>query len=223
MQFVVLEQIVPPELIEAAHDAFIPLLRDVQARDPGPVSVYTEETGDPHSGMGRMQQAGSERADGAHRYTLTIPWVRPFAHPQLYENPVVLAFLDVRKAPRPLPTQHTTTPIPPVLPPDPPPPVVPPHPLRLCQAYWETQDYHITNYHSNNPCPGAVTQHWHRDTSVGRDLPFQSLATCPCVGVKFPLVDTSEANGSIEVLPCTQYLADPSMEVGLNVAINPQL
>ena len=32
-----------------------------------------EETGDPHSGMGRMQQAGSERADGAHRYTLTIP------------------------------------------------------------------------------------------------------------------------------------------------------
>ena len=58
MQFVVLEQIVPPELIEAAHDAFIPLLRDVQARDPGPVSVYTEETGDPHSGWGGCSRRG---------------------------------------------------------------------------------------------------------------------------------------------------------------------
>ena len=31
-------------------------------------------------------------------------------------------------------------------------------------------------------------------------------------GVKIPLVDTSEENGSIEVLPCTQYLAEADLE-----------
>ena len=29
--------------------------------------------------------------------------------------------------------------------------------------------------------------------------------------LKIPLCDTSEANGSIEVLPCTQFLADPEL------------
>lgn len=171
-----LEQIVPPELIDAMHAAFLPLLDDVVSRDPGPVSVYTEETGDPHTGMGKMQQAGTGgAADGGHRYTLTIPWVLPFTHRLLYENPVVLALLD---------------------------------------RYWGATNFHITNYHSNNPRPGAATQHWHRDTNIASDagVPFHSLDTCPCLGVKFPLVDTSEQNGSIEVLPCTQYLADPRLE-----------
>lgn len=171
-----LEQIVPPAVIDTIHAAFLLLLGDVISRDPGPVSIYSEETGDPHTGMGKMQQAGSSgAADGGHRYTVTIPWVLPFAHPLLYENPVVLSFLE---------------------------------------AYWAATNFHISNFHSNNPCPGAVTQRWHRDTNIGSNegIPFHSLDTCPCVGVKFPLVDTSEHNGSIEVLPCTQYLADPKLE-----------
>ena len=42
------------------------------------------------------------------------------------------------------------------------------------------------------------------------------LEICPVVGVKFPLVDTSEHNGSFEALPCTQYLADPELEAQYN-------
>ena len=38
------------------------------------------------------------------------------------------------------------------------------------------------------------------------------LNTCPILGVKFPLVETSKLNGSIEVLPSTQYISDPDLE-----------
>ena len=151
--FAVLPQIVPKSQIAAMHRAFLPLLDAVVARDPGPKSKFTVEVGDPHVGMGRCQDAGGGGAAGAvdasgHRYTVTIPWVKPFADPLLYENPAVLAFLD---------------------------------------AYWESDAYHITNYHSNNPRPGTLTQRWHRDTRVGCDIPFQSLTTCPCVGKHGPV------------------------------------
>ena len=46
--------------------------------------------------------------------------------------------------------------------------------------------------------------------------PHVGLPTCPHFGVKFPLVDTNEENGSFEVMPGTQYLADPDMEKAYN-------
>jgi ectoine hydroxylase-related dioxygenase (phytanoyl-CoA dioxygenase family) len=175
--FCVLEQIVPVALIDACAAAFMPLLDAVRERDPGPDTKFSEEVGDPHVGMGKLQQTGGGPAEtkvpSPHRYTLTVPWVKPFADRQLYENPTVLALLE---------------------------------------QYWGSEAFHITNYHSNNPRPGSRQQHWHRDTGIARDMPWHSFATVPCVGVKFPFVDTNEKNGSIEVLPCTQYLADPDME-----------
>ena len=42
--------------------------------------------------------------------------------------------------------------------------------------------------------------------------PHVGLEVCPHFGIKFPLVDTYEENGSFEILPATQYLADPELE-----------
>ena len=43
-------------------------------------------------------------------------------------------------------------------------------------------------------------------------VPHVGLEVCPHFGIKFPLVDTYEENGSFEILPATQYLADPELE-----------
>jgi ectoine hydroxylase-related dioxygenase (phytanoyl-CoA dioxygenase family) len=95
-------------------------------------------------------------------------------------------------------------------------PAVYEHPviLEFLSRYWGTDDYHITCYHSNNPYPGSEYQRWHRDIQLL--TPHVGVQTCPHFGVKFPLVDTSEENGSIEVLPGTQYLADPALEPQYN-------
>ena len=85
--------------------------------------------------------------------------------------------------------------------------------LEFLDRYWGHDDYIVTCHHSNNPYPGTDTQHWHRDTSIVKEMPHTALETVPVVGVKFPLVDTSVENGSIEVLPCTQYLVDADLEV----------
>ena len=42
--------------------------------------------------------------------------------------------------------------------------------------------------------------------------PHVGLEVCPHFGIKIPLVDTVENNGSFEIIPGTQYLADPEME-----------
>ena len=84
--------------------------------------------------------------------------------------------------------------------------------LEFLDRYWGHEDYVVTCYHSNNPYPGTDTQHWHRDTQMINDIPHTALETVPVVGVKFPLVDTNVENGSIEVLPCTQYLVDAGLE-----------
>ncbi len=102
-----------------------------------------------------------------------VPWEQPFADPEIYENPVLLSFLD---------------------------------------RYWGTEDYRITCYHSNSPYPGSEYQRWHRDAGISRMVPHVGLEVCPHFGVKFPLVDTYEENGSFEIMPSTQYLADPAME-----------
>ena len=161
--YAVLEDLIPVDKIEQMHAAFMPLLEYVRERESK--SPSSEEHGDLRTGHGRMQLP--------HRYTLNVPWMPPFSDPEVYENPVLLEFLE---------------------------------------RYWGTDDFHITCYHSNNPYPGTEFQHWHRDGGISRLTPHVGLETCPHFGIKFPLVDTSEENGSIEVLPSTQYLADPALE-----------
>ena len=76
----------------------------------------------------------------------------------------------------------------------------------------------------------------HRDNRIHVEVPGTALLQSPGIGksdrsqlpllrtllesltsralpsaLKIPLCDTSEANGSIEVLPCTQFLADPGL------------
>ena len=65
-------------------------------------------------------------------------------------------------------------------------------------------DYVWAHFDSNIPLPSCGDyQNWHRDCPPL----FPGLMTPAYdVGVKFPLVDTSEENGSIEVMPGTQYV-----------------
>ena len=121
--------------------------------------------GDLRTGLGRQQNP--------NRYTLHIPWVPPFADPEIYENPVI---------------------------------------LELLKLYWDRDDFYIKCLHSNNPYPGSDYQHWHRDTPLPGEIPHVGLDTSPVLGIKFPLVDTSEENASVEVLPSTQYIANPDLQ-----------
>lgn len=89
--------------------------------------------------------------------------------------------------------------------------------LALLEAYWETDDFLVTCLHSNNPYPGSIHQHWHRDIQLM--APHVAMARVPHFGVKFPLVDTDVENGSFEVLPSTQFLADPNRESGYDAII----
>ena len=67
------------------------------------------------------------------------------------------------------------------------------------------EDYVWPHFDSNIPLPGTDYQRWHRD---GKGL-FPGIRTPTYqVGVKFPLVDTNEENGSFEVIPCSQYIGD---------------
>ena len=160
--YAVFEDMIPGEKIDRIREAFLPLLAHIQERE---TEVSNVELGDPRIGQGRLQTT--------NRYTLTIPWIEPFADPEIYEHPVILEFLD---------------------------------------RFWRPDSYVITCYHSNTPCAESVFQHWHRDTGIAREIPHVGLETVPVVGVKFPLVETSEENGSFEVLPSTQYIADPELE-----------
>jgi hypothetical protein len=159
--YALFEDLLPIAMIDRIREAFLPLLEAVKQRND-PI-----ESGDRRKGEGRLQNT--------NRYTVEVPWEPPFSDPEIYENPVLLAFLD---------------------------------------RYWGTSDYHITCYSSNNPYPGSEYQRWHRDTSLL--VSNVGLHNFPHFGVKFPLVDTYEENGSFEVLPGTQYLADPEMEKRYN-------
>ena len=75
------------------------------------------------------------------------------------------------------------------------------------------KDYAWSHFDSNIPFPGSDYQSWHRDSQLlfpGIKLPAFD------VGVKFPLVDTNEENGSFEVIPCTQYVADEDLQNDLD-------
>lgn len=76
------------------------------------------------------------------------------------------------------------------------------------------EDYVWGHFDSNIPMGTCRNyQQWHRDTR----LPFPGLMTPSyTVGVKFPLVDTDEENGSIEVLPGTQFVSDTDLQSDLD-------
>jgi len=160
--YVLFEDMIPEQTVDRIRDAFMPLLENVRERE---TELSPVERGDVRTGLGKHQLP--------NRYTVTIPWVPPFADPAIYEHPVILEFLD---------------------------------------RYWGSDKYEITCYHSNIPCPGTEVQHWHRDTTMGKDIPHLSLNVCPTIGLKFPLLDTSEENGSIEILPSTQYISESDFE-----------
>ena len=81
--YAVFEDMIPGEKIDRIREAFLPLLAHIQERE---TEVSNVELGDPRIGQGRLQTT--------NRYTLTIPWVEPFADPAIYEHPVILEFLD---------------------------------------------------------------------------------------------------------------------------------
>lgn len=66
-------------------------------------------------------------------------------------------------------------------------------------------DYVCDHFQSNTPLLGSEYQRWHRDGA----LIFPGLMT-PTFNVilRIPLVDATEENGSIEVLPSSHYIAD---------------
>ena len=75
-------------------------------------------------------------------------------------------------------------------------------------------DYVWSHFDSNIPLPGTDYQKWHRDGQVS---PFPGIMTPAFqVGVKFPLVDTNEENGSFEVIPSTQYIGGEDLRSDLD-------
>lgn len=85
------------------------------------------------------------------------------------------------------------------------------HPVLLAflDRYFGTPDYRLNCYHSNVPDPGAPYQEWHRDIPLLE--PHVGLQFAPQVVARFPLVDTTEENGSFEAMPSTQYIAHPEL------------
>ena len=76
------------------------------------------------------------------------------------------------------------------------------------------KDYVWPHFDSNVPLPGTDYQGWHRD---GMSSPFPGIRIPTYqVGVKFPLVETSEENGSFEVVPCSQYVGDDELPAELD-------
>lgn len=158
--FVLFEDLLPVEKIDRMCEAFMVLLDQVRERE---TEIRPLEEGDLRSGKGRMQWP--------NRYGMYWPLDPPLADPQLYENPVILDFLE---------------------------------------RYWGTDDFYVSCLHSNNPYPGATWQPWHRDTVLL--TPGIGNPRHPHFGVKIPLVDTTEENGSFEVYPGTQYAAEADYE-----------
>ena len=78
--FTVFEDAIPVELVDALHEAFMPLLEAVRARNS------QELSGDLATGRGRLGYP--------NRYTVDLPWTEPFSDPAIYEHPALLAFMD---------------------------------------------------------------------------------------------------------------------------------
>ena len=76
------------------------------------------------------------------------------------------------------------------------------------------EDYVFSHFDSNIPLKGSGYQRWHRD---GRASLFPGIRTpAHDIGVKFPLCDTNAENGSLEVLPASQYVHADDLPEDLN-------
>ena len=87
--FVVFDNILSTERVDAMHAAFSTLLDNLRERDgdtklvedergvlvPEPAVADLGEHGDIRTGNGRLQQV--------NRYTCNVPWVQPFADPEV--------------------------------------------------------------------------------------------------------------------------------------------
>ena len=82
------------------------------------------------------------------------------------------------------------------------------HPLVLAilERYWGEADFSVGCLHVNCPMPGALYQRWHRDG--GAEVSPATGRTMG-IGVKLPLCDANEENGSIEVVPGSHRLQGP--------------
>ena len=85
--YVLFEDLIPVEKIDRIREAFLPYLETVQAHsDPaGGVQLH---------GRSDSRLVFEGRLQVVNRYTVYVPWEQPFADPEIYENPVVLDFLD---------------------------------------------------------------------------------------------------------------------------------
>ena len=89
--------------------------------------------------------------------------------------------------------------------------------LEFLERIWGNDDIELTSYSSNCPAPGTLFQNWHRDGMLmAANL---ALPVYPCLSLQFPLVDTSKENGSFEVIPCTQYIADEDLRSDLDAIL----
>ena len=82
--FTAFEDLIPPEKIDRIREAFLPRLNRLRDREKG--GIHPEERGEVSTGKGRQQFI--------NRFTMHVPWETPFSDPDIYENPVVLAFLE---------------------------------------------------------------------------------------------------------------------------------
>ena len=81
--YAVFEDMLPPETVDRVYAAFLPLLEHVRRRD---AEVSRVERGNVRTGLGRLQTT--------NRYTLTVPWIAPFAAPEIFAHPVMLEFIE---------------------------------------------------------------------------------------------------------------------------------
>ena len=154
--FVVFEELIPLELIDAIYSRCRPMMDRIEAWNS------TRLKGDRASGQGRVTQK--------QRFKIYPPFDGPFCDPTITENPLVMEFLE-----------------------------------RL----WDSDDIELNSYSSNCPAPGTDFQKWHRDGMLlAENL---SMPVYPCLSLKFPLVDTSEENGSTELIPCTHHCSIPHL------------
>ena len=86
--YVTFEDLIPVETIDRIREAFLPLLEEVKTHSntEGEDVKVRAHTDDRLVVEGRLQIV--------NRYTMYVPWEQPFADPQIFENPVLLAFLD---------------------------------------------------------------------------------------------------------------------------------
>ena len=82
------DQAIPVETIDRIREAFLPLLEEVKTHS------HTQGEDVKIRGHTDARLVVEGRLQIVNRYTMYVPWEQPFADPQIFENPVMLDFLD---------------------------------------------------------------------------------------------------------------------------------